>query len=153
VTLQADLDLAASLYTQLAARVLPGRQLQGRRVPPTSRPPLQVDMVSHMAALEQALAWWINQARWLLDPVSKVELTRTTGVRCPHCGADLVAWLRPAAQDQSEIVCTSQDPDHEGQRRWQPAEWKRLGVLVGVHEDGRFGARLSGVAVSVSQSP
>jgi DNA-directed RNA polymerase subunit RPC12/RpoP len=110
-------------------------------------------MVSHMAALEQALSWWINQARWLLDPVSKVELTRTTGVRCPHCGADLVAWLRPAAQDQSEIACTSQDPDHDGQRRWQPAEWKRLGVLVGVHEDGRFGARLPDLALSVPQSP
>jgi hypothetical protein len=100
-------------------------------------------MVSAMAELEQYLAWWIGQARYLLNPVSKVDLTARTGVRCPHCQAALVAWLHPADPAASEIVCTGLDHQWEdGPKRWRESEWKRLGILAGVHEDGRFGARL-----------
>ena len=153
MTLQRDLELAQSLYVQLAARVPPGRQQQGRRIPPASRPPLQVDMVSHMAALEDMIGQWISGARWLLDPWQKIDLTAREDVRCPYCGADLVAWLRPADPDQSEIVCLNPTPHDDPPGRWRPPEWKRLGVLVGVHTDGRFGARLPDVALSVPQSP
>lgn len=133
-----DLADAWSCYTQLAARVAPGKGQAGRRVPPASRPPLDVQMVSHMAQLEQYLAWWNTSARYLLHPVTKVELTARTGVRCPRCGASLIAWLRPEDPARSEIVCTNPDPDHDGTRRWPESEWKRLGVLAGVHDDGRF---------------
>jgi hypothetical protein len=141
--LQADLDLTFSLYTQLAARVPPeSHPGAGRRTPPASRPPLQVDMVSHMADLERYTSWWIATARYLLQPVTKVELTKREGVVCPYCGADLVAWLRSADPDASEIVCTGLDHlEVDGPRRWQSSEWKRLGVLAGVHDDARYGAR------------
>jgi len=139
--LRADLDLAWSNYRQLAARVAPGKGAAGRRTPPASRPPLDVAMVSHMAELPRLLAWFNATARYLLNPVTKVELTARTGVRCPHCGADLVAWLRPEDPAKSEIVCTNPDVRHDGTRRWPEAEWKRLGVLAGVHDDGRFGAQ------------
>lgn len=140
--LQADLDLAWSLYVQLAARVPPEhRGAGGLRTPPGSRPPLQVDIVSHMADLERALSWWIATARYLLQPVTKVELTKREGVACPYCGADLVAWLRAADPDASEIVCTGLDHlDLDGPRRWPAREWKRLGVLAGVHDDARYTA-------------
>jgi hypothetical protein len=139
--LRADLEQAWSLYTQLAARVAPGRGQAGRRIPPASRPPLDVAMVSHMAVLEQTLSWWIGSARYLLNPVSRIELTARTGVRCPSCGADLVAWLRPEDPAKSEIVCTNPDPGHDGTRRWPESEWKRLGVLAGVHEEPDRGGR------------
>jgi hypothetical protein len=141
--LRADLDAAHHLYQQLAARVAPGQGQAGRRIPPGSRPPLDMAMVSAMNELERFLAWFNSQARYLLNPVSKIDLTARTGVRCPHCGADLVAWLRPEDPAASEIVCTGIDHKWEdGPRRWPESEWKRLGVLAGVHEDGRFGARL-----------
>jgi hypothetical protein len=142
MTVEQDADLAVSLYTQLAARVAPGKGAAGRRIPPGSRPPLDMAMVSAMAELEQYLSWWIGQARYLLNPISKIDLTARTGVRCPHCGADLVAWLRPENPAKSEIVCTNMTPHHSPPGRWLEPEWKRLGVLAGVHEDGRFGARL-----------
>lgn len=144
MTLHDDLNLAASLYEQLAAKIPPERKAQGRRTPPASRPPLQVNPVSHMADLESFLGWWITTARWILNPVTKVELTRREGVRCPHCGADLIAWLHTDS-DRSEIVCTNPDPQHDGTRRWPPSEWPRLGVLAGVHIDGRYGPRLRAV--------
>ena len=81
-------------------------------------------------------------ARYLLNPVTKVELTARTGVRCPHCGSDLVAWLRPEDPAKSEIVCTAMQPHYDAPNRWPESEWKRLGVLAGVHDDSRFGARL-----------
>jgi DNA-directed RNA polymerase subunit RPC12/RpoP len=143
--LRTDLEQAHSLYVQLAARVAPGKGQAGRRIPPGSRPPLDMAMVSAMADLEQYLAWWCSQARYLLYPVTKIELTARTGVRCPHCGADLIAWVRPEDPAKSEIVCTNPSVDHDGTRRWPEPEWKRLGVLAGVHEDGRFGARLHAV--------
>jgi len=139
--LRADLELAWSNYQQLAARVAPGKGQAGRRIPPGSRPPLDVAMVSHMAELPRLLAWFNATARYLLNPVTKVELTARTGVRCPHCGSDLVAWLRPEDPAKSEIVCTAMQPHYDAPNRWPESEWKRLGVLAGVQEDGRFGAR------------
>lgn len=141
-----DLEVAHSLYVQLAARVAPSQQTGvGLRTPAASRPPLNVDMVSHMAALEQALGWWISTARWLLDPVGKVDLTAREGVRCPYCAGDLVAYLRVADPDAAEVVCTSlEHPAHEP-RRWAKADWPRLGVLAGVHADARYGPRLRSV--------
>lgn len=139
--LQADLDHAYSLYVQLAARVAPGRAGTPVQVPPGSRPPLHVEIVSHMHDLERTLAWWTATARYLLQPVTKVELTKREGVVCPYCGADLIAWLRSADPDNSEIVCTGLDHlDIDGPRRWPASEWKRLGVLAGVHDDARFTA-------------
>jgi hypothetical protein len=136
--LEHDLGEAWRLYQLLAARVPPGRAQAGRRVPPASRPPLQVDPLSLMAELEADLAAWIGRARWLLDPWQRIDLTARTGVRCPICGADLIAWIYPDNPAASEIRCTNPDPEHDGTRRWPESEWKRLGVLAGVHEDGRF---------------
>jgi hypothetical protein len=146
-TFEQDLALAQSLYVQLGARVSPAQSAGGRRLAPASRPPIQVDMVSHMAAGEQYLDWWIKFARWLLDPMAKIDLTARTGARCPYDGGDLVAYLRPSADpDDGEIVCTNLDhPDADGPRRWRKADWPRLGVLAGVHVDARFGPRLHAV--------
>lgn len=137
------LNQAWSLHQQLAARLPPEQAAGGRRPQPGSRPPLQVQMVSHMADLEQYINWWIAGARWRLNPTSRVDLTARTGVRCPTCGADLIAWLRPEDPAASEIVCTGLDHEEDqAPRRWPESEWKRLGVLAGVHDDGRFGPRL-----------
>jgi hypothetical protein len=140
-----DLDTTHSLYVQLGARVPPGQAAGGRRVPPASRPPLQVDVVSHMAALEQYLSWWISTARYLLNPVTKVELTAREGVRCPYCGADLNASLRPGDPEPSENDCPHFTPHNDPPGRWTPKDWPRLGVLAGVHDDARFGPRLRAV--------
>ena len=142
--LQRNLDAFHSLYLLLAARVPPAQAAGGRRPAPASRPPLQVDMVSHMAAGEAYLDWWIKYARWLLDPMAKIDLTTRTGARCPYDGGDLVAYLRPSADpDDGEIVCCNLDHDEMvGPRRWRKADWPRLGVLAGVHVDARFGPRL-----------
>ena len=96
-------------------------------------------MVSHMAALEQALGWWISTARWLLDPWTKIDLTARTGARCPHCQADLVCWLRPANEGASEVVCTGLDHPEMEPKRWAKADWPRLGILAGVHVDSPSG--------------
>ena len=138
-----DLERAASLYAQLAARVHPGSNRVSRRVAPGSRPPVNLQMVSAMAELADYLAWWTGNARWLLDPVGKVDLTTRTGARCPYDNGDLVAWIRAADPDAAEIVCTNLDHDDQaGPRRWRKDQWPRLGVLTGVHVDARFGARL-----------
>lgn len=146
--LRADLDEFYSNYVQLAARVLPAQGQGGRRPQPSSRAPLQVQMVSLMDEGRRLLAWFNGQAKFLLNPYQRIELTKREGVRCPHCGADLVAHLWPEHPDRSEIVCTGLDHRWEdGPSRWPPSEWKRLGVLVGTHEDGRFSVeRDSGAA-------
>jgi hypothetical protein len=141
-----DLDTAASLYAQLAARVHPGNNRVSRRTAPASRPPVNLQMVSAMAELADYLAWWVASARWLLDPVGKIDLTTRTGARCPYDGGDLVAWIRASDPDAAEIVCTNLDHDDEaGPRRWRKDQWPRLGVLAGVHVDARFGPRLHSV--------
>lgn len=154
--IRADLDQAYSNYTQLAARVEPAQGVGGRRPQPGSRPPLQIQMVSAMNELERFLGWFNDQARWLLNPVQRIELTKREGIRCPawlnslsrECGGELLAWLWPEQPSRSEIVCTNVNHDEaEAPRRWPPSEWKRLGVRVGSHEDGRFTVgRDSGVA-------
>jgi hypothetical protein len=62
-----DMEAAIDLYAKLAAEVLPKRGEGGRRAPPSSRPPLQIDPVSLMTELEQALARWNARAQWLLS--------------------------------------------------------------------------------------
>lgn len=135
-----DLDRFLSNYTQLAARVQPAQGIGSRRPQPSSRPPLEIRMVSHMEEGERLLAWWNHQACWLLDPHQRVELTKRLSIHCPHCDGELVAYLWPERPDRSEIICqnlthaeVTTAPSH-----WPPSEWKRLGVLLGTHEDGRF---------------
>jgi DNA-directed RNA polymerase subunit RPC12/RpoP len=142
--LQTDLNTAHSLYTQLAARIAPTQQTGvGRRTPAASRPPLDTRIVSLMAELESALRWWIGQARWLLDPAGKIDLTAREAVRCPYCNGNLIAYLRPADPDTAEVVCTNLDHDPmTGPSRWAKADWPWLGIQAGVHTDGRYGARL-----------
>jgi hypothetical protein len=140
--IRADLDLAWSLYVQLAARVPPDHQATGRRTLPGSRPPIDVQVVSHMADLERTIAWWINQARWLLDPWKKIDLTAREGIRCPYCQGALVAWIQSSNDEAGEVVCTNLDhPVTEGPNRWKKRDWPRLGVLADTHVDARFGAR------------
>ena len=141
--LKTDLDEAHRLYELIAAKVAPQQTGAGLRTPAASRPPLNVDMVSHMHELQRHLAWWIAGARWLLDPVGKVDLTAREGVRCPYCQGNLVAYLRTADPDAAEIVCTNlEHPDMDGPRRWAYADWPRLGVLTGARDDARYGPRL-----------
>jgi hypothetical protein len=62
-----DLAEARALYVKLAARIAPSQQTGvGRRTPPASRPPLNVDMVSAMAELETFMRWWNATAAELL---------------------------------------------------------------------------------------
>jgi hypothetical protein len=143
--MQRDLATTYSLYVQLGARVYPAQGVGGRRPAPASRPPVNVQMVSAMAELADYIGKWNSYVRYLLNPVTKIELTAREGVRCPYCGADLVAWLRPGNEDRSEIVCTNLTPHYDPPGRWTPADWPRLGVLAGVHDDARFGPRLHSV--------
>jgi DNA-directed RNA polymerase subunit RPC12/RpoP len=145
--LQHDTVTAISLHTQLAARVAPTQQTgTGRRTPAASRPPLNVDMVSHMHTLEQFLPWWNATARWLLDPTPRIDLTAREAVRCPYCNGNLIAYLRPADPDTAEVVCCNLDHNPmDGPSRWGWRDWPRLGVLAGVHTDGRYGPRLHAV--------
>lgn len=143
--LRQELEAAWANYQLLAARVPPGQGQGGRRPQPASRPPLQVQIVSHMHEFERLLTWFNNQARYLLSPVEKVELTTRLAVRCPYCGGNLVAWVWKENPDRSEIVCGGLDHQWEdGPNRWPPSEWKRLGVLLGTHEDGRFTVQREG---------
>jgi hypothetical protein len=138
-----DLERAASLYAQLAARIAPSQQTGvGRRTPAASRPPINVDMASAMAELRTYLDRWTHYAAYLLNPVTRVEVTDRTGACCPYCGAKLVAWLRPEHPERAEIVCCNLTPHYDPPGRWLTDEWPRLGVLAGVHVDARFGPRL-----------
>lgn len=135
-----DLDEVWSLYLRLAGRIPPSQgEGGGRRPTPSSRVPISVDIVTHMRALEEYLAWWISGAKWRLEPIQRIELTKREAIRCPTCNGDLIAWLWKETPDRSEIVCTGLDHKWEdGPNRWPPSDWKRLGVHVGSHEDGRF---------------
>jgi hypothetical protein len=134
-----DLDEAYRLYQQLAAKVPPNQASGGRRRAPASRPPVSIDPLSLMAELDRYLGWWIRQARYALDPWTKIDLTARTGARCPYCGADLVCWLRPTNEGASEVVCTGLDHPDTEPRRWAKAEWSWLGKLAGVHVDAPSG--------------
>jgi DNA-directed RNA polymerase subunit RPC12/RpoP len=138
----ADLTAEAwSLYQQLAARLAPETAAGGRRSQPTSRPPLQVQIVSAMVELEQYLAAWNSRARFMLNPWQTINLTAREQVRCPYCGGDLIASLRPSDPDAAEVFCSGPDHPDDTPRRWAKQDWPRLGVLAGVHSDGRYGAR------------
>jgi hypothetical protein len=66
--LERDIAAALDLYARMAAHVRPERNGAGaRRVPPSSRPPVRVEVVSAMHDLERFTAWWIGEARELLD--------------------------------------------------------------------------------------
>jgi hypothetical protein len=151
--LQQDLDEVWRLHQLLAAKVEPSQGEGGRRTPPASRPPLQVDPVSLMEELRRYLGWWIAQARWNLQPVKRIDITARTGVTCPYCAVGkLVGWLRgddpehPGRVQPDEVICLNRTADQHATEgapwRWTKDEWARLGVLTGVREDRRFGARL-----------
>jgi hypothetical protein len=64
VMVEQDIAEATALYAKLAAALTREKNgTAGRRVPPGSRPPLRIEIVSHMADLERFLAWFIAEAR------------------------------------------------------------------------------------------
>jgi hypothetical protein len=136
-----DLTLAGSLYVQLAARVPKVRHAAGAPgAAGAGSLPIDETVVDHMVALETWLPWWVGAAEWLLDPQPKVDLTRSAGVRCPECETGtLLAWPRT----NDVIRCLHCRATWEGRQ-----QWRRLGVVLGVYDDGRFGPRLPGVAAS-----
>jgi hypothetical protein len=144
--LRADLDEAWRQYQLLAAKVEPGQGEGGRRVQPSSRPPLQVDPVSHMDELRRYLAWWIGQARWSLQPTIRIDITNRTGARCPYCYGTLIAWLYGDNPEPPEVVCLNRlantharaAPEGGNPWRWEKQDWARLGVLTGMRDDERF---------------
>lgn len=145
--LEQDLKELWNLYQQLAGQIQPGQSQGGRRPQPASRPPLQIDPVSHMHELQRYLAWWINGARWRLHPVKRINLTDRENITCPYCQGALVAWIPEASPDNAEVVCINPEHPHaEGPSHWTPREWPRLGVMLGTYEDGRYGPRLPDVA-------
>jgi len=133
------LTRAGSLYVQLAARVPKVRHAGAAGSVPGGSTPIDEAVVDHMAALETWLPWWATGADWLLDPQPKIDLTRRAAVCCPECATGtLLAW--PAREEIRCLACRAV---------WQGAQqWRRLGVVLGVHDDGRFGPRLPGVAAS-----
>lgn len=138
-----DLDELGRQYTLLAAKVPPGQGEGGRRPPPASRPPLQIDPVSLMAEVEQAVSYYLNQIRWLLQPIRRIDITKRTGAICPWCQGGLVAWLHEERAEPGEVVCLTpiRHQPTEPYRWTGEAEWRRLGVVAGVYVDARYGAR------------
>jgi hypothetical protein len=133
----ADLDAAASRYTQLAARVPKTRRYDTAPGVPGASVPIDAAIVDHMVTIETWLPWWNQGADWLLDPQPKVDLTRREHLHCPGCqSGTLVAW-----PGLGLIRCLQCRAQWEGDR-----EWRRLGVVLGVHEDRRYGARLPDIA-------
>jgi hypothetical protein len=159
------LTAAGSLYVQLGSHAhhawrdpdcarCSASIATGRRTQPASRPPGDLVVVSHMNELELFVPRWNVAAQWLLDPRlgRKVYLTERFGVTCPvllddrECGGRLVAW--PNVRPQGVIRCMHCLVEWQGRAGVNETEWHRLAVLLGVHEDGRRGARLSEVAVT-----
>jgi hypothetical protein len=65
--IERNIAQAQALYARLADHVRPEKNgTGGRRVPPSSRPLVRVEIVSAMAELERFTAWWIGEARELL---------------------------------------------------------------------------------------
>jgi ribosomal protein S27AE len=131
---QADLTRAGTLYIQLAARVPKVRRAgDATGTAAGGSTPIDETVVDHMLALEQWVPWWNAAADWLLDPQPKIDLTKRRHVTCPECATGtLLAW--PAREEIRCLACRAV---------WAGAQqWRRLGVVLGVHDDGRFGPRL-----------
>lgn len=143
---RADLDEVWRLHELLSAKVEPAQGEGGRRPQPSSRPPLQVDPVSHIDELRRYLHWWIGQARWSIQPTRRIDITTRTGATCPYCAGPLVAWLYGDNPEPPEVVCLNRQADTHARAapeggnpwRWERHEWARLGVLTGVRDDARF---------------
>ena len=144
-----DLDEMGRFYQLLAASVDPTQGEGGRRPQPGSRPPLQVDPVSLMDEGRRFVRWWIHAARWNLKPARKINITDRTGARCPYCHelgykGELVAWIYGDDPEPPEVLCLDDQHPAAQPKRWEKHEWPRLGVLTGVREDARYGARPPG---------
>jgi len=91
-------------------------------------------------------SWWNHQARFTLQPTTRIEITdrtkspqRPDGARCPWCGGELIAWLYGDNPEPPEVLCKTPDQHTQGEpARWERQEWARLGVLTGVRDDARF---------------
>ena len=160
-----ELTVTGSLYVQLGAHAhhafrdpdcarCQASQSTGCRTAPASRPPGDLVVVSHMRELELFVPRWNVAAAWLLDPHlgARYDLTALLSVVCPvllgdhECGGRLVAW--PNLRPQGVVRCMHCLTEWLGRAGVNETEWHRLGVILGVHADGRRGARLSEVAVT-----
>jgi hypothetical protein len=158
------LTAAGSLYVQLGSHAhhawrdpdcarCAASTATGRRTQPASRPPGDLVVVSHMHEIELFVPRWNVAAAWLLDPHlgARIDLTAQLGVTCPvllgsdgECAGRLVAW--PNLRPQGVVRCMHCLAEWQGRAGVNETEWHRLGVVLGVHADGRRGPRLSEVA-------